>query len=507
MSPKLELEFIKRLLTDTVYNEEIRNDFFEKNMFPTSKQIIDIIQKPVDQTRNEGADWPDRAHTMIGMKRLNSLHANLDYIRENKIEGDFIETGVWRGGASIFMAYYNKLYKMNRTVFVCDSFEGLPKPDIEKYPVDKDDEHYTVDFLKVGIEEVVNNFKMYGLFYSENIHFAKGWFSETLPSMIDNLHIKKISLLRFDGDMYGSTMDVLENLYPRVNSKGVVIIDDYGLPNCARAVNDFRLKYNIDNPIEIIDKYGIYWHKETLPYLVDNYIQKNMTEVDICIVSYAKTEELYEVTCKGIKSLLASEKDIQFNVFIMESNVHRDYSQFSNVKTFYPGTEFKYNKYLNNLQQEGESEYLALCNSDLTYEKGWATEIIKRMYQVPEILSASPFCPQTQNINDWQGSKNFLGYRVRRELAGWCIFQQRKIYDIIGKLNEDVDFWFSDDIYAEQLKKHNIIHALIPASRVNHHENNLGITGQSVLTEWQRDDFTVGQHNKFLKAKEKLWNT
>lgn len=257
MSEKLQLEFIKRILTDTVYDETIRNMFLTENYIPSVSTIIEIIKSPVFEVRNNGLDWPERAHTMIGLKRLNNLHESLDYIRENNIAGDFIETGVWRGGASIFMSYYNELYNMKRKVFVVDSFEGLPVPDITKYPVDLGDTHHQVDFLKVSIEEVKNNFALYDVL-TEHVIFIKGWFSETLKN---NELINDISLLRFDGDMYGSTMDVLENIYEKLVSKGILIIDDYCLPNCVRAVHDFRLKHNISNEIKIIDSCGVYWYK------------------------------------------------------------------------------------------------------------------------------------------------------------------------------------------------------------------------------------------------------
>lgn len=254
---QLQLEFLKRILTDTVFDESIRNDFFENKKIPSDEVIKQIIEKGVDSSRLEGLDWPERAHTMIGIKRLNNLQESLDYIRNNNIKGDFIETGVWRGGASIFIKFYNDLYKMNRTVFVSDSFEGLPRPDLEKYPQDANDTHYKIDYLKVSLEEVTSNFQMYGVL-DDNVIFLKGWFSDTLKDS----RIKNLSLLRFDGDMYGSTIDVLENLYFKLNKNGVLIIDDYCLPNCVKAVTDFRNKYNISDKISIVDKCGVFWYKE-----------------------------------------------------------------------------------------------------------------------------------------------------------------------------------------------------------------------------------------------------
>ena len=255
---ELKLEFLKRLLTDTVFDEEIRNNYFNNNLFPDDQKILEILEKNIDEKRLGGLDWPERAHTMIGVKRLNNLHDSLDYIRKNNIDGDFIETGVWRGGASIFIKLYNDFYNMNRKVFIADSFEGLPIPDITKYPQDYGDTHHTIDYLKVSLDEVSSNFKKYGVL-DNNVIFIKGWFNETLK---ENDKIKKLSILRFDGDMYGSTIDVLSNLYDKVNKDGIIIIDDYCLENCVQAVTDFRNKNKINDEIKLVDECGVFWVKK-----------------------------------------------------------------------------------------------------------------------------------------------------------------------------------------------------------------------------------------------------
>jgi O-methyltransferase len=254
---ELKLNFVKRILTDTVGDENIVNNFFTKHEFPSEDKMIEILNTNINEKRLEGLDWPERAHTMIGIKRLNNLHDSLDYVRKNDIKGDFIETGVWRGGASIFMKYYNNLYGMDRKVFVADSFEGLPIPDVKKYPHDTGDTHYTMDFLKVSLDEVKNNFKLYNVL-DENVIFLKGWFSDTLKN---NDEINDLSILRFDGDMYGSTIDVLSNLYHKLTKKGVIIIDDYCLQNCVKAVTDFRINNSINDEITVIDKCGVFWYK------------------------------------------------------------------------------------------------------------------------------------------------------------------------------------------------------------------------------------------------------
>jgi len=251
----LKLNFLKRILTDSLDDLSYTNFF--KNSYPNYDIMENSLLQPISNDRLEGLDWPVRAHTMIGLKRLNNLHKMMDYIRINNIDGDLIETGVWRGGATIFMKAYLNFYKMDKKVFVCDSFEGLPKPDLEKYPQDIGDAHYTNDYLNVSLDDVISNFSIYGLL-DDKVKFIKGWFSDTLHN---NDEIKSLSICRCDGDMYGSTIDVLTNLYDKLSSNGVIIIDDYCLPNCVKAVSDFRNEKNIHSNIEVIDNCGIFWFK------------------------------------------------------------------------------------------------------------------------------------------------------------------------------------------------------------------------------------------------------
>src|SRR6185436_5773146 len=210
-----------------------------------------------EKKRAEGRIWPGYADTMIGSKRLDNLQSCIETVLREGVQGDLIETGVWRGGACIFMRAVLAAYNVeDRRVFVADSFEGLPRPDAEKYPADKDDSLYKHPFLAVSREQVENNFRKYGLL-DDQVVFLKGWFKDTLPQA----PIQKLSILRLDGDMYESTMDALNNLYPKLSKGGFCIIDDYALPTCASAVSDFRSKHGIDAAIEKIDWTGCYWRK------------------------------------------------------------------------------------------------------------------------------------------------------------------------------------------------------------------------------------------------------
>jgi GT2 family glycosyltransferase len=227
-----------------------------------------------------------------------------------------------------------------------------------------------------------------------------------------------------------------------------------------------------------------------------------MKEVDIVIISWAKDPALKQVTQTGLDTLFVSTESLQFNVIVVESNkeVSWDYAPAPHtIKTIHPEEEFGYHKFLNIGRKAGQAPYVALCNSDLSYEKDWAEKIISAIETFPTIFSASPWCPQTQGDNTPHKNNIYSGYRVRGELAGWCIFQKREIYQKMGDLDERFTFWYCDNSYSIELQKYKIHHVLVPDSVVNHHEKNLGKTGETLdISEQKR--ITTEQHKIFTEV-------
>lgn len=256
LSNELKIEFLKYLLIGRIGDLNVEDNWFKNGIFPDEEFIINVINTPIDDIRLEGLDWPKDAITMIGLKRINNLHKMLDYVRENNIEGDLIETGVWRGGSVIFMKLYCQIYNIDKKVFVCDSFEGLPKPS-GRFDQDDGDTHYQHNELAISLEEVKNNFRKYKCL-DDKVLFIKGFFSETLPN---NGLIEKLCILRMDGDMYESTYDVFYSCYDKLVKNGVCIIDDYCLSGARLCTEDFRKSKGINDPINVIDKCGIFWIK------------------------------------------------------------------------------------------------------------------------------------------------------------------------------------------------------------------------------------------------------
>jgi O-methyltransferase/8-demethyl-8-(2,3-dimethoxy-alpha-L-rhamnosyl)tetracenomycin-C 4'-O-methyltransferase len=198
---------------------------------------------------------------MIGTVRMRNLRYACETVLLDGVEGDFIETGVWRGGACIMMKGILEAYgDASRRVFVADSFAGLPRPDVENFPVDAGGRPDTWNELKIPRTDVENNFRRFGLL-DKRVVFLEGWFKDTLPEA----PIDQLALLRLDGDLYESTIQALDALYHKVSYGGFVIVDDYFLPPCAKAVQDFRERYGITSPILPIDGVGSYWRIDHKP--------------------------------------------------------------------------------------------------------------------------------------------------------------------------------------------------------------------------------------------------
>ncbi len=210
--------------------------------------------------RESGRDWPRVAHTMIGLRRLENLAELTDRVIQEKVPGDFIETGVWRGGACALIRGILKARGINnRKVYVADSFEGLPPPNEDDYPADTGSRFHTRGRLAITLETVQKTFEKYDLL-DDQVVFVKGWFKDTLHQ----LEAQKLALVRLDGDMYESTIQAIDALYPKLSNGGFLIVDDYGGINaCRQAITDYRAAHNIACEIHKIDHSGVWWQKST----------------------------------------------------------------------------------------------------------------------------------------------------------------------------------------------------------------------------------------------------
>lgn len=222
---------------------------------PTGTQFMRRI--PLER-RAKGLDWPGEAESMIGVDRLRNIRECIEALLVDGIPGDLIETGVWRGGASIYMrAVLFAHGDEARRVWVADSFKGLPSHEVTGEARDEELDLWSRTELAVSREEVERNFARYGLL-DDRIQFLEGWFHETLPTA----PIGALALIRLDGDLYASTMTALTALYHRLSPGGFVIVDDYHTyRQCRDAVEEFRSEIGSTEEMVDVDGSATFWRK------------------------------------------------------------------------------------------------------------------------------------------------------------------------------------------------------------------------------------------------------
>jgi O-methyltransferase len=210
--------------------------------------------------RVSGRDWPLHALTMLGLQRLDDLQTCVESVVEDGVEGDLIEAGIWRGGASILIrATLDSLGADERTLWLADSFDGFPPPDPEGFPEDGGgDDLSRIGFLAAPLEQVRAHFARFGC--EQGVEFVPGFFNETMP----RLRGRRWSLIRLDGDTYESTWLALECLYPDLSPGGYLIVDDFQfVSECQKAVDDFRRHHGIAEPLQEVDWSCVRWRRES----------------------------------------------------------------------------------------------------------------------------------------------------------------------------------------------------------------------------------------------------
>ncbi len=292
-----------------------------REIFPDQRyQAPDLVHKLSysPELRENGLDWPTEAETMVGRKRLNNLRECCISAIQRSVPGDFVETGTWRGGCGILMrALLEAFGDRERKVWLFDSFEGLPKPDPESFPVDKGDQFWTCNsYLGVSLEQVRANFQRYELL-DERVRMVKGWFRDTVP----NADIGPISVLRLDGDMYESTWLVLKHFYPKLSPGGFIIIDDYGaVPSCKAAVDDFRQQHSIVASMTPVDWTGVFWQKRESEPLQDSSADTSCDVLQLH-AKYDASQAQYAAAMHELGAVLAERDGLQSRISGLQSRL------------------------------------------------------------------------------------------------------------------------------------------------------------------------------------------
>jgi O-methyltransferase len=194
-------------------------------------------------------------YTMTSTERIHALIGAVKHIVRNRIPGDMVECGVWKGGSVMAMALtLQQLGDHDRSLFLFDTFSGMTPPTDRDVDYQGQQAEKILDDVRceASLQEVEAAVLSTG-YPRDQVHFVKGPVEETIPAHAP----ASIALLRLDTDWYESTQHELKHLFPRLARGGVVIIDDYGHWRGARqAVDEYVVEHQVPLLLHRIDYTG-----------------------------------------------------------------------------------------------------------------------------------------------------------------------------------------------------------------------------------------------------------
>lgn len=198
-----------------------------------------------------------------------------------------------------------------------------------------------------------------------------------------------------------------------------------------------------------------------------------MHKLSVIILSYAIDNEVYEVNCRCLDSLRASEEwqNGELEIVLIESNKKNPYTYGSDVKVVIPNEKFNFHRFLNIGVNKSDGEFVALCNNDIVFEKNWWSAIMKVKQTNPKFMCFSPLDRSYPMMSEevMPSSKDYyIGWENKKHFAAWCFVWERKVFDIVGKFDETFDFYSADDDELMTLRKYAISNVLVTASEVKH---------------------------------------
>lgn len=215
------------------------------------------------------------------------------------------------------------------------------------------------------------------------------------------------------------------------------------------------------------------------------YKKANMGEIVSDVVFISNAKKLGKnMTQNAIDSAIKGANGLRINCIVIESEPNLIYR---NAHTFNPDKAFNYNYYLNFGAERGSAPWVMFCNNDLIFRNGWLHALLSAEYPIVSPISPKDFRQKDATVNE-------TGWQCGRHLSGWAFMMKRDLWEKIGRLDEDFDFWYADNSLIGQLKKLDIAPMLVPASRVDH------IGSQTLRTR------SIDERNSLMWSKLDLYN-
>jgi hypothetical protein len=235
---------------------------------------VDIVPYPrvlegVDETTAQTIDAV-RPYTMTSDQRVAALCDAVRYVVSNRIPGDIVECGVWKGGSMMAVARTLLESRDNtRHLHLFDTFDGMTAPtgedvaltgetaaDLMAASTDREDAESV--WCRAPLDVVRQAMASVG-YDGSKIHYIEGRVEDTIPDSAP----ERIALLRLDTDWYESTRHEMIHLFPRLCVGGVLILDDYGhWLGARRAVDEYLQEHDVPLFLQKIDytgRYAVKW--------------------------------------------------------------------------------------------------------------------------------------------------------------------------------------------------------------------------------------------------------
>lgn len=146
-------------------------------------------------------------------------------VSSSRLKGDIAEVGVYRGGTATILGHFAD--QSGKKLHLFDTFAGMPETDALK------DWHKKGDFSDTSLDHVKAN-----LSSVRNATFHQGFF----PATAGTVQSSTFCFVHVDVDIYQSVKDCCEFFYPRMQTSGTMLFDDYGkftCPGAFEAVDEF----------------------------------------------------------------------------------------------------------------------------------------------------------------------------------------------------------------------------------------------------------------------------
>lgn len=232
-------------------------------------------------------------------------------------------------------------------------------------------------------------------------------------------------------------------------------------------------------------------------------------KLSVVILSITSNVEMFKMTIECIESLQNSDPQVSKEIIVMESNknyLSQEFQYPSNVRVIIPEVNFNFHKFLNIGIKTATGEFVALCNNDLIFHENWFNEILRVKRENPAIRSFSP----NEMVGDCLNSDRFeIGYRVQHHIKGWCIVAEKNIFPRISYLDEQFDFYYADNDYSMSLILHNIKHAVVYNSHVEHLEKKSSANilaknaGEEYLSKYKTPNYLFSGKYQHIIGNEK----